>query len=128
MQAIIVSDNLDVPMQSQKFPREYNAMCREMKKILNADCEFHTTAWYIREQLPSQKLQDKHEELTIACDEAGFYKPELQVNVRASKMSGLRLKGTVVFFIDPEDSESGQTFILDDALELWEATKSLKET
>lgn len=48
-------------------------------------------------------MRNKHEKLTIACDEDGRYK-QLPFNERASRMTGLDLIGTIVLFINPADA------------------------
>jgi hypothetical protein len=130
MDVVIIPADLSKDMTLACVPKEYTEMARSLDSIIGASTELHVSAYFIREQLPTDTMKSVHEKLTFACDEAGAYKPKLEHNTRASHITGLKMKGPVVMFMEQDiDDELGNfevsNLTLKQVQDLWEATQDL---
>jgi hypothetical protein len=116
---ILIPVDLGAPMTLSVVQREDKD--NFSKKYIGGDSEYHVSAYAIRKQLP-ENLKTIHEQLCFACDENGYYK-NLPVNLRASQISGIKMSGPIVMFLE-NGTDYGE-ITLQMAMDLHDHTKNL---
>ena len=82
----------------------HTELMAQLKDRLNADPEFHVTAYYHRDELSTPELRTLHENLVFTCDEDGYHAGK-GTNVRASQITGIQCLGDCIFFLGKEEED-----------------------